>query len=500
MSMAYHPQMDGQSERMIQTLEGMLRACVIDFGGSWDVHLPLVEFSYNNSYHSSIRCAPFEALYGRKWKLQSASRSSKELCCDNRRQTLEIRVGPFKILKRIGPAAYQLRLPEELSGVHDTFHVSNLKKCLADASLHVPLGEIKVDKTLHFVKEPVEIMDRKVKSLNRSKIALVKVRWNFKRGPESTWECKDYMKSKYPQLFVDRADESARLFETSIFLKEGRSVKTMAEGKKRKRRAGETSSPRKPLKVTIRQKKQNIPSIPPPGDDRERDEVVEATILSLTLHKTTLATEAQENIAKVQEKLDKEEIERMVEGGEDEESYASEFADSMLNDDVDDSRTRIELGSHKEHPENINDDDEEIKKEKNNDVEKTGEVVKEKDNDEFATSSMETRNEQMQTPIPTPTRSPRKDLSSDMTISEELMKTVSPTTATTSKHSSTLKHKKIFISYKIKILPGNVLDHCNNVIPEMTFAKTNQMINKEMPHLVNLAVNKDREVDPINEQ
>ncbi|GKE06919.1 hypothetical protein Tco_1398937 [Tanacetum coccineum] len=118
-------------------------------------------------------------------------------------------VGPFEILKRIGPVAYRLRLPEELSGVHDTFHVSNLKKCLADASLHVPLGEIKVDKTLRFVEEPVEIMDREVKSLKRSKIALVKVRWNSKRGPEFTWEREDYMKSKYPQLFVDRADESA---------------------------------------------------------------------------------------------------------------------------------------------------------------------------------------------------------------------------------------------------------------------------------------------------
>ncbi|GJZ99971.1 hypothetical protein Tco_0672522 [Tanacetum coccineum] len=112
-------------------------------------------------------------------------------------------------VKRIGPVAYRLRLPEELSGVHDTFHVSNLKKCLADASLHVPLGEIKVDKTLRFVEEPVEIMDREVKSLKRSKIALVKVRWNSKRGPEFTWEREDYMKSKYPQLFVDRADESA---------------------------------------------------------------------------------------------------------------------------------------------------------------------------------------------------------------------------------------------------------------------------------------------------
>ncbi|GJV59724.1 hypothetical protein Tco_1465824 [Tanacetum coccineum] len=116
-------------------------------------------------------------------------------------------VGPFEILERIGPVAYRLRLPEELIGVHDTFHVSNLKKCLGNANLHVPLNEIKIDKTLRFVEEPVEIMDREVKSLKRSRIPLVKVRWNSKRGPEFTWEREDYMKSKYPQLFVDRAVE-----------------------------------------------------------------------------------------------------------------------------------------------------------------------------------------------------------------------------------------------------------------------------------------------------
>nr|GEY29640.1 putative reverse transcriptase domain, ribonuclease H-like domain, aspartic peptidase domain protein [Tanacetum cinerariifolium] len=98
---------------------------------------------------------------------------------------------------------YRLRLLEELSGVHDMFHVSNLKKCLADAGLHVPLDEIKVDKTLRFIEEPVEIMDREVKRLKCSRISLVKVRWNSKRGPEFTWERKDYMKSKYPQLVVE---------------------------------------------------------------------------------------------------------------------------------------------------------------------------------------------------------------------------------------------------------------------------------------------------------
>ncbi|GKA01151.1 hypothetical protein Tco_0673816 [Tanacetum coccineum] len=116
-------------------------------------------------------------------------------------------VGPFEILERIGLVAYRLRLPEELNSVHDTFHVSNLKKCLGNVNLHVSLNEIKIDKTLRFVEEPVEIMDREIKSLKRSRIPLVKVRWNSKRDLEFTWECEDYMKSKYPHLFVDRAIE-----------------------------------------------------------------------------------------------------------------------------------------------------------------------------------------------------------------------------------------------------------------------------------------------------
>ncbi|GJY79014.1 hypothetical protein Tco_0484815 [Tanacetum coccineum] len=134
-----------------------------------------------------------------KEKLKAA-RDRQKSYADKRRKPLE-----FEILERIGPVAYRLRLPEELSSVHDTFHVSNLKKCLADANLHVPLNEIKIDKTLRFVEELVEIMDREIRNLKRSKIPLVKVHWNSKRGPEFTWEREDHMKSKYPQLFVDRA-------------------------------------------------------------------------------------------------------------------------------------------------------------------------------------------------------------------------------------------------------------------------------------------------------
>ncbi|GKF16723.1 hypothetical protein Tco_0061641, partial [Tanacetum coccineum] len=106
----------------------------------------------------------------------------------------------FEILERIGLVAYRLRLPEELSSVHDTFHVLNLKKCLTDANLHVPLDEIKVDKTLCFVEEPVEIMDREIKKLKCRNIALVKVRWNSKHGHEFTWKHEDQIRIKYPQL------------------------------------------------------------------------------------------------------------------------------------------------------------------------------------------------------------------------------------------------------------------------------------------------------------
>ncbi|GJZ43641.1 hypothetical protein Tco_0590896 [Tanacetum coccineum] len=123
-----------------------------------------------------------------------AVRDRQKSYVDFRRNPLEFEVGD----------RYRLRLPEELNSVHDTFHVSNLKKCLGNTNLHVPLNEIKINKTLRFVEEPIEIMDREVKSLKRSRIPLVKVRWNSKRGPEFTWERKDYTKSKYPQLFVDR--------------------------------------------------------------------------------------------------------------------------------------------------------------------------------------------------------------------------------------------------------------------------------------------------------
>ncbi|KAD5803586.1 hypothetical protein E3N88_14946 [Mikania micrantha] len=109
----------------------------------------------------------------------------------------------FKIVKRVGHVAYELNLPQELGSVHNVFHVSNLKKCLSDETLTIPLDEIQIDEQLHFVEEPVDIMDREIKKLKLSRIPIVKVRWNSRCGPEFTWEREDQMKTKYPHLFAN---------------------------------------------------------------------------------------------------------------------------------------------------------------------------------------------------------------------------------------------------------------------------------------------------------
>nr|GEU75753.1 reverse transcriptase domain-containing protein [Tanacetum cinerariifolium] len=215
MSTAYHPETDGQSERTIQTFEYMLRACVIDFGKGWEKHLPLVEFSYNNSYHATTS---FEALYCRKcrspvcWaevgdvqltrpeiihetteiivqirQCLQAAKDRQRSYANVWRKPLEFQVGdhvmlkvsprkgiirfgkqgklnpqyigPFKILERISPVAYKLELPEELNNIHSTFHVSNLKKCLSNESIIIPMKELRLDDKHNFMEEPVEIMD-----------------------------------------------------------------------------------------------------------------------------------------------------------------------------------------------------------------------------------------------------------------------------------------------------------------------------------------------------
>ncbi|GJY97823.1 hypothetical protein Tco_0514733 [Tanacetum coccineum] len=118
-------------------------------------------------------------------------------------------VRPFKVIKKVGDVAYKLELPEELSRVHNTFHVSNLKKGYADEPLAVLFDGLHFDDKLHFVEEPIEIMDREVKRLKQSQIPLVKVRWNSKRGPEFTWEREDQFRKKYPHLFTKTAPSSS---------------------------------------------------------------------------------------------------------------------------------------------------------------------------------------------------------------------------------------------------------------------------------------------------
>ncbi|GJY74842.1 putative reverse transcriptase domain-containing protein [Tanacetum coccineum] len=226
MSTTYHPQTDGQSEHTIQTLEDMLRACVMDFRRNWDVHLPLVEFSYNN--RPEIMLETNEKISQIKDRLKTACDRQKSyankrrkplefsvgdhvllkvspwkgvVCCGKKGKLAHRFVGLFEITKRIGPVAYRLRLPEELNDIHDTFHVSNLKKCLADPTLQIPMEEIQVDAKLNFVEEPIKILEREFKKLKRSRIAIVKVRWNSKRGPEFTWEREDQKKLKYLHLF-----------------------------------------------------------------------------------------------------------------------------------------------------------------------------------------------------------------------------------------------------------------------------------------------------------
>nr|GFB60889.1 reverse transcriptase domain-containing protein [Tanacetum cinerariifolium] len=184
------PRNGWEKRKNYPNVRNMLRAFVIDFGSSWNKHLPLVEFSYNNSYHASIKAAPFEALgvirFGKRGKLSPRF------------------IGPFKVIERIGPVAYKLELPDKLRGIHDTFHVSNLKRFLVNDDVVIPLDEVQLDDKLHFVKEPVEIMDREVKRLKQSRISIVKVRWNSQRGVEFTWEREDFFKSKYPHLFIRR--------------------------------------------------------------------------------------------------------------------------------------------------------------------------------------------------------------------------------------------------------------------------------------------------------
>ncbi|GKE21924.1 putative reverse transcriptase domain-containing protein [Tanacetum coccineum] len=203
MSTAYHPQTDGQSERTIQTLEDMLRACVIDFGNGWDRHLPLIEFSYNNSYHTSIKAAPFESLYGQKCR--SPIYWVEKSYADVKHKPLEFQVGD-RIMLKVSPWKGVIRFGKR--GKLNPRYIGPFKKCLSDESLVIPLDEIHIDDKLYFVEEPVEIMDHEFELLKQIRIPIIKVLLNSRRGPEFTWEREDQFKKKYTYLFTNRASSS----------------------------------------------------------------------------------------------------------------------------------------------------------------------------------------------------------------------------------------------------------------------------------------------------
>ncbi|GJT84109.1 putative reverse transcriptase domain-containing protein [Tanacetum coccineum] len=196
------PSNGGQSEMIIQTLEDMLRACVIDFGNRLSAGVS------RQKSHTDKRFKPLEFEVGDMVLLKVSL--WKGVVRFGKRGKLNPRyIGRFKILARVGLVAYTLELPEELKGIHSTFHVSNLKKCLADENLIIPLDEIQLDDKLHMIEELVEIVDREVKRLKQSQIPIIKVRWNSQRGPEFTWEHEDQIKNKYPHLFTSN-DEARK--------------------------------------------------------------------------------------------------------------------------------------------------------------------------------------------------------------------------------------------------------------------------------------------------
>ncbi|WVZ52573.1 hypothetical protein U9M48_003621 [Paspalum notatum var. saurae] len=262
-STAYHPQTDGQTERTNQVLEDMLRACAIQYGTSWDKCLPYAEFSYNNSYQASLKKSPFEALYGRRcrtplfWNqigekqvfgpgiIEDAeqqlrvvqenlkiAQSRQKSYADNRRRELNFKVedfvylkvspmrgvrrfnmkgklapryiGPFKVLERKGEVAYRLELPPSLSGVHDVFHVSQLKKCLRVPEEQAPLEDLNVQEDLTYTEHPVKILETFERITRNKRIKMCKVQWSHHTEKEATWEREDEMREAYPNLFASQ--------------------------------------------------------------------------------------------------------------------------------------------------------------------------------------------------------------------------------------------------------------------------------------------------------
>jgi hypothetical protein len=260
-STAYHPQTDGQTERTNQVLENMLRACAIQYGSSWDKCLPYAKFSYKNSYQASLKKSPFEALYGRKCRTplywdqigerqvfgpdiveeaeqlvqqvrenlrvaQTRQKSYADIRCRdltfavgdhvylkvspmrgicrfNVRGKLAPRyIGPFKVLERKGEVAYRLELPPSLSGVHDVFHVSQLKKCLKVPEEQAPLEGLDVQEDLTYTEHPVKILETSERVTRNKKIKMCRVQWSHHTEDEATWEREDELRKTYPDLFA----------------------------------------------------------------------------------------------------------------------------------------------------------------------------------------------------------------------------------------------------------------------------------------------------------
>ncbi|GJY69646.1 putative reverse transcriptase domain-containing protein [Tanacetum coccineum] len=211
MSTTYHPQTDGQSERTIQTLEDILIACVLDFRGTWDVYLPLAKFGEGQLRGPEIVQETTKKISQIKDRLKAARDRQKSYADKRSVVTLWKKgkltprfVRPFEITERIGPVAYKLRLSEELNGVQLSFGCLRVKpsqECFTDPTLTYTLWRRCQFGKLNFVEEPVEIIEWEIKKLKRSRTPIVKVRWNFKRGPNFTWKRKDQMKLKYPHLF-----------------------------------------------------------------------------------------------------------------------------------------------------------------------------------------------------------------------------------------------------------------------------------------------------------
>ena len=268
-STAYHPQTDGQTERVNQILEDMLRACALDFGGAWDKSLPYAEFSYNNSYQASLQMAPFEALYGRRCRTplfwdQTGERqlfgtevlneaeekvravrerlriaqSRQKSYADNRRRELVFQVGdyvylrvtplrgvhrfqtkgklaprfvgPYRILERRGEVAYQLELPSNMLGIHNVFHVSQLKKCLRVPEEQASPDQIEIQEDLTYVEKPTRILETSERRTRNKVIRFCKVQWSHHSEEEATWEREDELKATHPHLFASSSESRGR--------------------------------------------------------------------------------------------------------------------------------------------------------------------------------------------------------------------------------------------------------------------------------------------------